>query len=156
MPSEDITLYAKWYDWKIDIYQAGDPVGTVGQDDLQITIQLVEIKNNQLQLYVKIENISQFYIQLYNGNFNIYDKSLGEDSYPLNIYGFTKSYSSSGNYFFYPFGDEYSRINSGQVAYVTIGFEINENTDLSDLYMTVNVGDIDLYHLYYENVYLGN
>jgi uncharacterized repeat protein (TIGR02543 family) len=148
----------EWVDWTEDMYKIGDTVGSYETSDMQIIIRDATIKRvdgvNKLVLSIRMANNTPYYIQLYDGNFNVYDYTLGKNSYPLQVYGMNAGYS------YFPLGDQYSRLPEigknglNQVDFY-IAYNITDSTDINNLYIAVNLGDIDLGHIQFYSIYLG-
>jgi uncharacterized repeat protein (TIGR02543 family) len=148
----------EWVDWTKDMYKIGDTVGSYETSDMQVIIRDATIKRvdgvNKLVLSIRMANNTPYYIQLYDGNFNVYDYTLGKNSYPLQVYGMNAGYS------YFPLGDQYSRLPEigqyglNQVDFY-IAYNITDSTDINNLYIAVNLGDIDLGHIQFYSIYLG-
>src|SRR5690554_3020195 len=86
----------EYIDWSAGMYNIGDNVGSYDQTNMQIVIRSAQVENvdgqDRLLLLTTMTNNTLFYIQLYNGNFNVYDHSLGRDALPLTIYGMSSGY----------------------------------------------------------------
>ena len=150
---------SEWVDWTKDMHAIGDTVGSYETTDMQIIVRNASIArvdgSNKLVLSIRMANNTPYYIQLYNGNFNVYDHSLGEDSYPLPVYGMNAGYS------YFPLGDEYSRLPEASNYGINsvdfyLAFNISSSTDINNLYLAVNLGDIDYGQLQFYSIYLGN
>lgn len=146
-------------DWTKDMHIIGETVGSYETTDMQIIVRNVSITrvdgSNKLVLSVRMANNTPYYIQLYNGNFNVYDHSLGKDSYPLQVYGMNAGYS------YFPLGDEYSRLPAASNYGINsvdfyLAFNISSSTDINNLYLAVNLGDIDYLKIQFYSIYLGN
>lgn len=149
----------EWVDWTEEMHLIGETVGSFENTDMQIIIRNVSITkvdgSNKLVLSVRMANNTPYYIQLYNGNFNVYDYSLGKESYPLTVYGMNTGYS------YFPLGDEFSQLPSASEFGINsvdfyLAFNISSSTDINNLYLAVNLGDIDYGKLQFYSIYLGN
>lgn len=150
---------SEWVDWTKDMHAIGDTVGSYETTDMQIIVRNASIArvdgSNKLVLSIRMANNTPYYIQLYNGNFNVYDHSLGKDSYPLEVYGMNAGYS------YFPLSDEYSRLPEASNYGINsvdfyLAFNISSSTDINNLYLAVNLGDIDYGQLQFYSIYLGN